>query len=102
MSAGRSMRQAGSIELAHSSTSTSRELAVIAGPLAQPRTMNRPGLALQDHAIDRAELAQRRQLDVTDLGALQLQGTGDVLERGRDLGLGRHVDFVEVADEAHA
>ena len=34
-----------------------RELAIVAGPLAQPRTMDRPGLALQDHAVDRAELA---------------------------------------------
>jgi len=31
--------------------------------------MNRPGLALQDHAIDRRELAERRQADIANLGA---------------------------------
>ena len=79
-----------------------RELAVVARPLAQPRTVDRPGLALQDDAVDRAELGERRQADVAHLGALHLQGARDMGQRCRDLGLGRRVDLVEMAHEADA
>jgi hypothetical protein len=44
-------------------------LTEITGSLPQPWTVHRPGLALQDDAIDGGEFFERGQADITDLGA---------------------------------
>ena len=77
-----------------------RQPAVIAGPLAQPRTVDGPRLALQDHAVDRTEFGQGRQTDIADLGAKSLKRAAHVFQRGRHLRIGRHVGCVEVPDKA--
>src|SRR6185437_11808096 len=92
---------AGADERAAQQTATG-ELTVIAGPLAQPRGMDGPCLALQDHAIDGAKLAERRQADISDVGAELMQRGGDIFEPGRDLRVGRQVRFMEMPDEADA
>src|SRR6185437_15146170 len=77
------------------------KLTIIAGPLAQPGPMNRPSLALQDHPVDRTELAERRQADIADFGPQLLQRAGDVFEPGCDLWISLQVALVKMADEAN-
>ena len=64
--------------------------------------MDGPRLALQDHAVDGAKLAERRQADTSDVGAEPLQRRGDIFEPGRDLRVRRQVGFMEMPDEADA
>src|SRR5215472_7085844 len=78
------------------------EPTIVSSPLPQPRAVYCPSLALQDHAVDSGELAKCRQPDVANLGAERLQRAGDVLERGRHLGIGRHVLLVEMPNKADA
>jgi hypothetical protein len=74
--------------------------AVIAGAFAQPRAVDRPGRAVQDDAVDRGKLAERRQPDLANVGAQPLQRGRHVFEPGGDLGIGRQIGLVEVTDEA--
>src|SRR5439155_20858539 len=78
------------------------ELSVIAGPLAQPGPVDRPGLALQYHPIDGAKFPERRQMDVADLGPEPLQRARHVLQRGRHFGMGRQVYLVKMSDKPDA
>jgi hypothetical protein len=58
---------------------TPGQLTEITGSLPQPWTVHRPGLALQDDAINGGEFVERGQADITDLGAEALQGAGDLI-----------------------
>ncbi len=64
--------------------------------------MDRPGLAVQDHAVDGIELAQLRQGHVDDVGALLTQARHHHLQRRADLRAGDLVGRVEVPHEADA
>ena len=76
--------------------------AVIAGTVAQPGGVDRPGLRAQDDAVDARELAEFGQADGFDQRALGLEDAGGVLQPGGDIGMRGHVGFVEMAHEADA
>jgi hypothetical protein len=61
--------------------------------------MDRPRLALQDHPVDGAELSERRQLNVANLGTERLQGVGNLFQPGCHLRIGRQIGYVKVPDK---
>lgn len=75
---------------------------IIPRPRSQPRRMNGPDLAVQDHPADSGEFRQWRQCHRANVCAFVGQDRGNLLKRRHHFRVSGQVSFVEVPDKAHA